>query len=114
MYIERAIGKLSDKKNNYFITLGKKGSCCIIDGKQFYQSSIEVKQVDTTGAGDAFWGAILSKLDTTEDFKNDKAVSDMLKYANICGALTTTGNGAIDALPDMATVESYYSKFFKE
>ena len=110
--IERAIGKLSDKKNNYFITLGREGSYSIIGGKRFYQSSIAVDQVDTNGAGDAFWGAVLSKLDGMNGHIDNAAIADTLKYANVCGALTTTGSGAIDALPDMATVGSYYSKFF--
>ncbi|KZV52937.1 fructokinase [Dorcoceras hygrometricum] len=67
---------------------------------------VKVKAVDTTGAGDAFIGATLfclaSHLNLYED--EDK-LREALFFANACGALTVTDNGAIPALPTREAVQ---------
>lgn len=64
-----------------------------------------VNCVDTTGAGDAFVGAILKSLASDPDlYKNEKKLRETLLFANACGALTVTEKGAIPALPTEAEV----------
>ncbi|KAH8951903.1 hypothetical protein BDL97_09G055400 [Sphagnum fallax] len=66
---------------------------------------VKVNVVDTTGAGDAFCAGYLTKL--VEDMKmieNEQKLRDALKFACVCGAITTTERGAIPALPDRSTV----------
>ena len=66
--------------------------------------------VDTTGAGDAFYGAILSQLDRIgfENFVKDKnVIKEVLRFANLTGALTTTKKGAIDALPTLEEINTF-------
>ncbi|CAM6036742.1 unnamed protein product [Sphagnum compactum] len=66
---------------------------------------IKVNVVDTTGAGDAFCAGYLTKL--VEDMKmieNEEKLREALKFACVCGAITTTERGAIPALPDRSTV----------
>ena len=54
---------LSAKTSAVFtITLGKEGTLLGFGGKTFIVPSIPVKAVDTTGAGDAFVGAVLYQL----------------------------------------------------
>lgn len=50
-------------KSVFAITLGKDGTLLGINGKTKIVPSIKIKPVDTTGAGDAFVGAILYQLE---------------------------------------------------
>lgn len=43
-------------------TLGENGAKCYYRGQVVSHSGFKTKTVDTTGAGDAFWGAFLAKL----------------------------------------------------
>ncbi|ONK56856.1 uncharacterized protein A4U43_C10F13810 [Asparagus officinalis] len=82
------------------VTLGEKG--CKYYTKDFHGSvdAFTVKQVDTTGAGDAFVGALLTKLvEDQSALQDEKRMREILKFANACGAITTTKKGAIPALP---------------
>ncbi|KAL7613554.1 hypothetical protein Lser_V15G09278 [Lactuca serriola] len=61
---------------------------------------VKVKSIDTTGAGDAFVGGILSILASNKDLYNDEAqLREALLFANACGALVVTKKGAIPAMP---------------
>nr|AJK93568.1 fructokinase [Manihot esculenta] len=82
------------------VTLGEKG--CRYYTKDFHGSveAFHVKTVDTTGAGDSFVGALLCKLVDDRSILEDEArLREVLKFANACGAITTTKKGAIPALP---------------
>ncbi|KAK6117578.1 hypothetical protein DH2020_048678 [Rehmannia glutinosa] len=69
-------------------------------------SGVKVKSVDTNGAGDAFTGAILYCLASDVNLlKDEKRLRDALFFANACGALTVTKNGAIPALPTKEEVQ---------
>ncbi len=63
----------------------------------------DVKVLDTTGAGDAFWGAALSRM-TKPGFdikRADKAALDeVVAFANAAGAFCASGYGAISSLAD--------------
>ncbi len=87
------------------VSLGSKGSRWQYNGKSEIISSVKVKPIDTTGAGDAFYGGILHCLDGI-NIKNltVKQLNEILAFANVCGALNTLKKGAIDGLPDKDTV----------
>lgn len=76
------------------------------DGSKWESTGYKVETKDTTGAGDAFIGGLLFKL--LEAKVNPGNIVEILKmkhkeiltFANASGALTTTGKGAITALPD--------------
>ncbi len=75
------------------ITLGEKG-LFYSDGKeQIYLKASAVKAIDTTGAGDAFNGALAFAL------SQKKTVEECLRFANRVGGLSTTKQGAGDAMP---------------
>ncbi|KMZ71113.1 putative fructokinase-1 [Zostera marina] len=87
------------------VTLGEKG--CKYYAKDFHGTvdAVGVKAVDTTGAGDAFIGALLRKLvDDKSALQDEPKLRQVLKYANACGAITTTKKGAIPALPSEAEI----------
>lgn len=87
------------------ITLGKNGSKWLYRGETDGAPTVSVKVVDTTGAGDAFFGGLLSKLDKIEVYSRE-FLNGAFAFANVCGALNTTGRGAVDNLPDLETVEA--------
>ncbi|MBT8283219.1 MAG: carbohydrate kinase, partial [Muriicola sp.] len=86
------------------ITLGAEGTWVSTKNTQQTIPSIPVNPVDTTGAGDAFIGCLLqqiSQLPSTDAIsENESQLMEMVEIANRAGALTTTGYGAIDSLPD--------------
>lgn len=91
-----------------FVTLGDRGSRCYYQGKIYCCDTIRVTPRDTTGAGDAFYAGVLSQLDAMDDLVQlDARIEGVLKYGNICGALTTTAYGATTACPTRQAVESY-------
>ncbi|MBQ3019542.1 MAG: carbohydrate kinase [Clostridia bacterium] len=101
-YVESLTGKL------VCISLGGKGSQWRYQGKMGNVESISVKPIDTTGAGDAFYAGILSQIDgVSRENWSEELFNRAFRFGNICGALNTLGRGAIDALPDLATVKSY-------
>ncbi|KAF9668290.1 hypothetical protein SADUNF_Sadunf15G0113500 [Salix dunnii] len=82
------------------VTEGSKG--CRYYTKEFKGRvpGVKVKPVDTTGAGDAFVGGILSSLASNLNlFEDEKLLREALLFANACGAVTVTERGAIPALP---------------
>ncbi|XP_078182340.1 fructokinase-1-like [Carex rostrata] len=82
------------------VTIGDKG--CKYYTKDFRGTvdSFKVVQVDTTGAGDAFVGALVSKLvQDLSAFQDEKKLREVLKFANGGGAITATKKGAIPSLP---------------
>ncbi|WP_340077032.1 PfkB family carbohydrate kinase [Leptobacterium sp. I13] len=85
------------------ITLGKEGTFIRTKEYQEHVNSISITSVDTTGAGDAFIGCLLQQLSQTTNPKvvlsNKTLFTEMVKRANIAGAITATQYGAIAALP---------------
>ena len=105
-FTEEYVDTLCDKL--VLITLGKEGSEWRYDGKRGRVSTISVKPVDTTGAGDAFFAGALSVIDKNMGAPlSEQLLCDALRFGNIAGALNTTGRGAIDNLPDLDTVKKY-------
>jgi fructokinase len=110
--IEEAVKELMSKFpiKLLFITLGAKG--CFYCYKEYsaYISGYAVDAVDTTAAGDAFFGAVLHqllerKLDLEE--LNTKSIEGIVQFANAVGALTTTKKGAITSLPEYEQVQLF-------
>ena len=88
------------------ITLGSKGTYLSINKENIIIPSIKIKQVDSTGAGDAFVGAVLKQLADIEDKQNitleewDKIIA----FANKVGAITCTNYGAIASMPTLSDI----------
>ncbi|KAG0498051.1 hypothetical protein HPP92_002372 [Vanilla planifolia] len=93
------------------VTLGDKG--CKYYTKDFRGAvdAFTVEQVDTTGAGDAFVGALLGKLvDDMSVLQDEKKLRQVLRFANACGGITTTKKGAIPALPTLGEALAFVEK----
>lgn len=90
---------------NVVITLGEKGAMLINNEKALHFQAIKVKAIDTTGAGDAFNGALAVAL------AEGKSIEDAIRFANFAGALATTKVGAQEALPKREEIEEFMKKF---
>ena len=90
------------------ITMGDKGTFISTSEIKKTIPSIDVKPVDTTGAGDAFIGCLLLQIaglqNPNEIIENSKLLLEMVVIANKAGAITTTNYGAIPSLPSRDTI----------
>lgn len=98
---------LKKTKAVFAITLGKEGTMLGINGKTMIIDSIPVKPVDTTGAGDAFVGALLYQL-------NERTVAEIrslpegnwkkiIQNGNKAGARTCEYLGAMEAFKHLSS-----------
>lgn len=92
-------------------TLGSKGARAYFGGASFDVPGRKVKAVDATGAGDAFWGAFLSKLRLLGVSRTDDLTADIirqaLEYGNVSGCICVQKKGAIAAIPTREEIEQY-------
>lgn len=112
--IKLALKEIVGENKLAFVSLGAKGSIMYNNGSIISCPSILVKPIDTTGAGDAFFAAILKQLDGKDIYKlSSEQVFDILQFANICGALTTEGKGAISAFPSIEKINGVLKNVIK-
>ena len=78
------------------VTLGSKGCYYRINGGYGFVKTEKVKPIDTTGAGDAFYGTALAGLDGRPPASlAEKELREILKKANAVGAAATRPKGAL-------------------
>jgi len=91
------------------ITCGKKGTFLSVNNNHETVASINIESVDSTGAGDAFVGAMLYQLACSEDAQSDldniKIMNSYTSLSNRVGAITCTKYGAMEAMPTLKEVE---------
>ena len=72
--------------------------------------AFQVDTVDTTGAGDAFLGAILHRLrhKTLEEIRRlgEDELREIVRFGNAAGGLATAAKGAIPAMPTLERILS--------
>lgn len=81
------------------ITMGKDGSCAVVDGRYYKIDAEKVDVVDTTAAGDTYVGAFVVKL--AQGYSMEKAMS----FASKASAVTVTRNGAQQAIPFLGEID---------
>ncbi|MBP6054411.1 MAG: carbohydrate kinase [Cytophagaceae bacterium] len=84
----------------FTITLGKDGTLLGLEGKTYIIPSIQIKPTDTTGAGDAFVGAVLYQLDNASLNPANLGFEEwnkIIQHANKAGARTCEYMGAMEA-----------------
>jgi fructokinase len=91
----------SNSKAVIAITLGKEGTLLGLRGKSIAVPSIPITPVDTTGAGDAFVGAVLFQLSkyTIDEIHalDENSWKTIFNHANKAGARTCEYMGAMEA-----------------
>ena len=91
------------------VTLGSRGSVVLDslatgDRRLLRVSSPQVNTVDTTGAGDAFTGAVAFRLAA------GAALAHAAAFASVAAALATTRKGTQTAYPEAADVQTFFKK----
>ena len=97
-------GALDHLRNGRTLTvakLGPKGCAALVDGRLIEIPAHHVTPVDTTGAGDTFNAGFLHA------WLRRQPLEQAMRFACICGALSTQGIGGVSAQPDSAEVEKY-------
>ncbi|OPZ80312.1 MAG: 2-dehydro-3-deoxygluconokinase [bacterium ADurb.Bin429] len=86
------------------VTLGAEGCAYSWGEYTGHVPSVPVKQVDATGAGDAFIGAVLYRLTRETPValnRHPEEIEDILAFANLVAATVVTRRGAIPAMPTL-------------
>lgn len=78
-----------------FVTKGKDGAYAIHTNRIVHVPGIPVKAIDTTGAGDAFMAALLSRFHDNGIPNNEAELKEYTEFANKAGALSATKLGAL-------------------
>lgn len=91
------------------VTLGKEGTYFSYNGKSTTIPSIPVQAIDTTGAGDAFVGAVLYQLGKVNNPHNltFDEWHTIISFANKVGAKVCEKVGAVEALPTLDELEKF-------
>lgn len=98
------------------ITRGAEGSAFYTPGYSTEVPSIDVPVEDTTGAGDAYTGAVLSRLvaaDSLVASLTPESIEEMVGFANVLGSIATMKKGGIPSLPTRAEAEAFDSSQYQ-
>lgn len=84
-------------------TMGGTGAKAFWNGKEYFVPARKAHCVDTTGAGDAFWGGFLSCLLKNGVRKTDDITEELLlkamHFGTVAGWLCVQKKGAMESLP---------------
>lgn len=93
------------------VTLGADGAyVCTKDGGD-YVKGYPSQSVDTTGAGDSFFGGFLYKLLSFDTAPKDITLAqamDCANFGNALASLCVEGRGGIPSMPNLATIDGRY------
>lgn len=105
---ERGSARLAEKGPELIlVTLGADGAFYRFGGKTGHVPGVKVTVGDTNGAGDTFFGALLSRLVKKESLEKlgMEELEAMIAFANRAAAITTSRHGAIPAMPTLKEVD---------
>jgi sugar/nucleoside kinase (ribokinase family) len=98
--VESALAAL-DRHVLVAVKLGERGAIAQHGDQQTRAEGLRVKVVDTTGAGDSFDAGFIF------GFLNKWELSKTLRFACICGSLSTRAAGGTDAQPSLKEALAY-------
>ena len=90
-----------------FLTLGKDGSRAYCGDVRTQQAGFKLNTIETTGAGDTFFGSVLHQI-LEKGFRpyTKEELDEMLRFANAAAALVTTRRGALRVMPSAEEIEA--------
>ena len=96
-----AKGLLARGAKAVVVTLGERGARVMTEGDSYSVPAPSVRAVDSTGAGDAFNGALAVALSEGEPLRH------AVRFANYAGALCVTKPEVVAALPRRGEVDGF-------
>lgn len=109
-HTEAAAALLDEGVGCVVVTLGRNGAYAANGHGNVQLTPPDVSVVDTTGAGDAFWGGFLHKLldnNARPSELSEIILQDCVLFANAVASICVQKRGAIPALPTIAEVRSF-------
>ncbi len=105
----KAIAQQLPKLQGVLVTAGLNGCEYWLKGNVGSVSAFDIDVEDTTGAGDAFTAGFVHQLmrQGVAGLADEVVARQMVTYASATGALTTTRQGAIAALPTANEIEVF-------
>jgi len=88
---------------NVLITLGSRGVYINTNGKAEIIPAYQVKAIDTTGAGDAFNGGLLTAL------AEGKTLREAARFANALAAISVQRIGTTPSMPTREEIDAFIS-----
>lgn len=102
---DRAAQVFIDKGvQNVLITLGSRGVYINTEGHSEIVPAYKVKAIDTTGAGDAFNGGLLTAL------SEGKSLREAARFANALAALSVQRIGTTPAMPTREEIDAFLAE----
>jgi ribokinase len=106
---ERNLGRIAEAASrlithgirDVIVTVGRRGCVHVSEKQRRMYGSFNVKQVDSTAAGDAFTAALALRYSETG------SLDESVPFAAAAAAITVTRPGAIPSLPDRHEVEEF-------
>lgn len=86
------------------VTLGSKGSATLVDGKVVTVPAYYVDVVDTTGAGDAFLGALMTQ------YVDGKPLVEAMRIASAAGSIACRKVGSHQSMPSIDDVLDFMAE----
>lgn len=99
--VDRGVGTVVTTRGAEGVTMTIRAEASSIER---HQPAFPITPVDTTGAGDAFCGALAARLAAGDDLES------AVRYAAAAGALATTINGAVASLPYAGDVAGFLAR----
>ena len=109
-YVQAAAYLLAQGIGCVVVTLGSKGAYIATQTASAVAGVPAVCVVDTTGAGDAFWGGFLYQLATNSQpigMRTTAQLTQDITFANAVAALCVQKRGGIPALPNRKEVDTF-------
>jgi sugar/nucleoside kinase (ribokinase family) len=100
--LESALSRLSQRVQTLVVKLGADGAVAIRDGNRISAPAVPVTVIDPVGAGDSFVAGFLHQFLRAAD------LATCLRYGNLCGAFSTTGQGGTEAFRDGGRMQEFF------
>ena len=97
---KKALSRATEIVPLTIVKCGEKGSVCLVGDRLHTVKAMDVKVVDTVGAGDSFDAGYLY------GWLNGMSISKCMEIGNICGALNTTKAGGIAGQPTLEQIKN--------
>jgi ribokinase len=94
-----SVGEL--KNTEFLITYGADGAQFLSDGQELRINSHRVPTVDTTGAGDTFFGVFMA------GYTNGVGAETAIRYANAAAALMVQRKGTASVVPTKSEISTF-------
>lgn len=87
------------------VTLGGDGALVATKGECAVVKGFSCEVVDTTGAGDAFWGGFLYQVASSEKNLDDLTLADLQEFTRFANGVASLCVGKLGAIPAMPCME---------